>query len=202
MDSTTRPTKKFRRNKYQYGTKFEELPNEVCLHTIFVYFDLYSLYDSFYGLNHRYNELVLSCQNLQLNLKNIPPSDFIPSIYDISELFSSSSVLSLRGGTSAQIDLLSEDRLFKKLIRNIKSLTFTTDISLASICNLMRYSRRSKRSIHRCRSALVSNPSDSQSNICIWKAFIGKDAVRKNARMTVMMNKKAFVQSSKLLSVT
>ncbi|CAF0722568.1 unnamed protein product [Adineta steineri] len=129
--------RKSRCNKYIHGTKFEELPNELCLRYIFVSFDLYSLYHTFYHLNKRYNQLVLSCQNLQLNLKKIPASEFIPSIYHIGTLFSSDSVLSLQNGTSTQIDLLCQDRLFTNLISNIKSLTFSRDTSLDSICELL-----------------------------------------------------------------
>ena len=120
-------------------TKFEDLPNELCLIYIFAFFDLYSLYRTFYHLNTRYKQLVLSCQNSQLNLRKIPSSCFLSIMYNIGSLFSSESLVSLRSGTNAQIDLLSQDRLFTKLIRNVKSLTFSQDASLHAMLQLLRY---------------------------------------------------------------
>ena len=130
--------KRSKRDENLPTTKFEDLPNELCLRYIFVSFDLYSLYRTFYHLNARYNQLVLSCRNLQLNLQTIPVSKFISSLHHIGTLFSKNSLVSLRNGTSSQIDILTQDRLFTKLIRNIKSLTFSRDASLDAMLQLLR----------------------------------------------------------------
>jgi hypothetical protein len=127
------------KSKRMNVTKFEDLPNELSLKYIFISFDLYSLYYTFYGINSRYNQLVASCNKLQLNMKKIPASESVSFIYHAGNLFPKGSVLSLQSEDNNQIGFLSEDNIFKNLIGNIKSLTLRGNILIYNIHQLLRY---------------------------------------------------------------
>lgn len=120
-------------------TKFEHLPNELLIKYIFVSFDLYSLYDTFYGINLRYNKLVTSCRKLQLDMEEIPSSESVSFIFYAATLFPKGSVRSLKNIDAGQIEFLSEDYLFLNLIGRIKSLILNRNVLIKNIFKLLRY---------------------------------------------------------------
>ena len=120
-------------------TKFEDLPNELCLANIFISFDLCSLYFTFYNLNSRYNRLISACSKLQLDMEKIPVSRSIEFIYKIEKILPSGSIVSLKNANTTQVNFLSADRTFQRLIVNIKSITLISDISISSVYELLWY---------------------------------------------------------------
>ena len=83
--------------------QFEDLPNELFAH-IFVYFDLASVYQTFWGLNHRINQLLRSRKNLSLILER---THFPPWIEIIAE-----QITRLKITTCQSIDLSLFSNLF------------------------------------------------------------------------------------------
>ncbi|CAF1203877.1 unnamed protein product [Rotaria sordida] len=77
------------------STRLESLPNELLI-DIFIYFDILNLYNSFWGLNRRFNKLVCSLKNISLIIKE---NNFL-SI----ELFAHQ-IIRLKIETSQSIDL-------------------------------------------------------------------------------------------------
>lgn len=138
MENRRLKHKKSKRLKLGSVTKFEDLPNELHLQYIFPSFDLYSLYHTFYGINTRYNQLVASCQRLQLNMENVPASKSVSFIYHAGNIFPQGSVVSLKNANDNQIGFLSEDYLFENLAGKLKSITLNGVVSIRHIYQLFQ----------------------------------------------------------------
>jgi len=77
------------------STRLEDFPNELLL-SLFIYFDIRNLHHSFWGLNHRFNSLLGSLNNLSLIIEK---NDFL-----LMNLFARQ-ILQLKINTSQSIDL-------------------------------------------------------------------------------------------------
>ncbi|CAF5011038.1 unnamed protein product, partial [Rotaria sp. Silwood1] len=66
-------------------TKFEHLPNELIL-ICFDYFDFYWLYELFFDLNQRLNELILYQAKIYINLNSIRHGKFLAFCLKLNQL--------------------------------------------------------------------------------------------------------------------
>ncbi|CAF1185479.1 unnamed protein product [Adineta ricciae] len=103
-------------------TKFEQLPNELivlCLN----YLTFFDLYESFFGLNQRLNQLLLSKSTIYID--SIPETHFLTHCFNLSHFLSQSQndLLALRSYDENQFELIMKDHLFKDKFSRLKSLT-------------------------------------------------------------------------------
>ena len=106
-------------------TIFEQLPNELivlCLN----YLTFVDLYESFFGLNQRLNQLLLSKPTIYID--SIPETHFLTHCLKLSHFLSRSQndLLALQSYDENQFKLIMKDHLFKDKFSRLKSLTLNS----------------------------------------------------------------------------
>ncbi|CAF4963281.1 unnamed protein product, partial [Rotaria sp. Silwood1] len=117
-------------------TKFEQLPNELIL-MCFHYFDFYHLYEIFYYLNQRFNELIEYQTKIYIDLSPIPSKKFLRFCFQLNQLITASQnyPLSIVASDEHKFNLIFDD-LFKDQFSKLKSLTLS-DINAATIDDII-----------------------------------------------------------------
>jgi hypothetical protein len=107
-------------------TKFEDLPNELIL-LCFNYFDFYWLYELFFCLNQRFNELISYQTKLCINFRSIPHGQFLTFCLKLNKLIKTNkdNPLSITTDDEHKLNFLLEDDLFKDQFSKLKSLTIS-----------------------------------------------------------------------------
>ncbi|CAF1069821.1 unnamed protein product [Adineta ricciae] len=106
-------------------TKFEHLPNELIVLCL-SYLTFFELYESFFGLNQRLNQLLLSKPTIYID--SIPETQFLTHCFNLSHFLSQSQngLLALRSYDENQFKLIMKDHLFKDKFSRLKSLTLNS----------------------------------------------------------------------------
>ncbi|CAF3023173.1 unnamed protein product, partial [Rotaria sp. Silwood2] len=117
-------------------TKFEQLPNELIL-MCFHYFDFYHLYEIFYYLNQRFNELIEYQTKIHIDLSPIPSKKMLRFCFQLNQLITASKnyPLSIVASDEHKFNLIFDD-LFKDQFSKLKSLTLS-DINAATIDDIV-----------------------------------------------------------------
>ncbi|CAF3705111.1 unnamed protein product [Rotaria sp. Silwood1] len=107
-------------------TKFEQLPNELIL-MCFSYFDFYYLYEIFYCLNQRFNQLIQYQTKIHIDLSLIPSRKFLTFCFQLKQLITTSQnyPLSIIAYDQQKLNLILEDDLFQETFSKLKSLTLS-----------------------------------------------------------------------------
>ncbi|CAF4966436.1 unnamed protein product [Rotaria sp. Silwood1] len=107
-------------------TKFEQLPNELLL-MCFHYFDFFHLYEIFFYLNQRFNQLIQYETKIHIDLSLIPSRKFLTFCFQLNQLITTSEnyPLSIVVHDKYRINLILEDDLFKDKFSKLKSLSLS-----------------------------------------------------------------------------
>ncbi|CAF4935467.1 unnamed protein product, partial [Rotaria sp. Silwood1] len=107
-------------------TKFEHLPNELIL-ICFDYFDFYWLYELFFDLNQRLNELILYQAKIYINLKSIRHEKFLAFCLKLNQLIiiSQNYPLSIHTWSEDRFNLIFNDDLTKDKFSKLKSISIS-----------------------------------------------------------------------------
>ncbi|CAF4616335.1 unnamed protein product [Rotaria sp. Silwood1] len=107
-------------------TKFEQLPNELIL-MCFCYFSYYHVYQMFYRLNQRFNQLIQYETKIHLELYSIPSGKFLTFCIDLNQIITTSQnyPLSIVAHDKYRFNLIFYDDLFKDKLSKVKSLTLS-----------------------------------------------------------------------------
>ena len=118
-------------------TKFEQLPNELLL-MCFRYFDFYHLYEMFFGLNQRFNQLIQNQTKIHIELYLIPSGKFLTFCYQLYQLLTTSEnyLLSIVALDKYRFNIIFYDDLFKDKFSKLKSLTLS-NIDTRTICSII-----------------------------------------------------------------
>jgi hypothetical protein len=117
-------------------TKFEQLPNELIL-LCFSYFTFYELYETFFCLNQRLNQLLLSKASIYINLNNsIIETSFLTFCYKLHDYLrqSKNDFLAMTSYNEIRFNIIMKDDLFQDKFAKLKSLALH-DIHADSIYN-------------------------------------------------------------------
>lgn len=119
------------------STRLEDLPNELLL-SLFIYFDIRNLYHSFWGLNHRFNILLGSVNNLSLIIEKddlLLIKLFARQIYRLKILTSQSIDLSqfsnLHTLELSQANDIQLEQIRSDLMPNLVYLSITTPFHIS-----------------------------------------------------------------------
>ncbi|CAF3968295.1 unnamed protein product [Rotaria sp. Silwood1] len=107
-------------------TKFEQLSNELIL-ICFSYFDFYELYDLFFSLNQRFNQLIQYQTKMHINLSSIPSGKFFTFFFHLNRFMTTTQnyPLSIIANDKCELNVILQDDLFKEKFSKLKSLTLT-----------------------------------------------------------------------------
>ena len=107
-------------------TKFEQFPNELIL-ICFSYFNFYELYEMFFNLNQRFNQLTQYESKLYINLDAVPNTKHLTFYLNLSKFIETSQnyPLSVIVHDKHKLRIIFYDDLFKDKFSKLKSLTLS-----------------------------------------------------------------------------
>ncbi len=107
-------------------TKFEQLPNELILACL-TYLNFYKIYEIFYCLNQRFNQLIPYQTKIHVDLSSIPSRQFLTFCFQLKQLIITSQnyPLSILAHDKHKLNLILEDDLFTETFSKLKSLTLS-----------------------------------------------------------------------------
>jgi hypothetical protein len=118
-------------------TKFEQLPNELTL-ICFSYLNFYELYDIFFNLNQRFNQLIQYESKLYINLDSIPNTKLLTFFLNLNQFIETSQnyPLSVIAHDKYRLNVIFYDDLFKEKFSKLKSLTLS-NIEIETIYSII-----------------------------------------------------------------
>jgi hypothetical protein len=93
----------------------------------FTYLDFYNIYEIFFSLNKRFNQLIQYQTKLHIDLSSIPHRKFLTFCFQLKQLISTSQnyPLSILANDKHKLNLILEDDLFTETFSKLKSLTLS-----------------------------------------------------------------------------
>ncbi|UJR11929.1 hypothetical protein I4U23_016107 [Adineta vaga] len=104
-------------------TNLEQLPNELLL-LCFVYLDFYSIYEIFFHLNLRFNQLIRYRTKIHLHLPSIPSGKFFQFCYQLKQYIETTENYPciLVAESKYKLKLILEDEFFTESFSKLRSL--------------------------------------------------------------------------------
>ena len=118
-------------------TTFEQFPNELIL-ICFSYFNFYELYEIFFNLNQRFNQLIQYESKLYINLDAIPNTKLLTFYLNLNKFIEKNQnyPLSIIAHDEYKLNIIFYDDLFQDKFSKLKSLILS-NITVETIYSII-----------------------------------------------------------------